>query len=289
MKCFYHKADLDGHCAGAIVKSFNPNAEMIGIDYPNRFPIETIKPNETVYLVDYSVPPETLIKLSKTNKIVWIDHHVSAISAWKEFYLSNEVNEKNITVSLDITKAACELVWEYFTQEETPLIVKLIGRHDVWDHSNEQTLPFHYGMKFKYDWNVNSPIWKEGLSLQNVDEIVTLGKLIKEISDKENEAYAKSYAYEANLNYVERTGNKLELKTVKAICLNVGHGSSLRFKSVFDPKKHDIMLCYVIAPGGVKCSIYTTKEDIDCSLIAKAFGGGGHKKAAGFQTKELPF
>jgi len=28
---------------------------------------------------------------------------------------------------------------------------------------------------------------------------------------------------------------------------------------------------------------------IDCGAIAKTFGGGGHKKAAGFQCGELPF
>ena len=30
-------------------------------------------------------------------------------------------------------------------------------------------------------------------------------------------------------------------------------------------------------------SLYTTK-DIDCSALAKKYGGGGHKKAAGFKA-----
>ena len=37
-------------------------------------------------------------------------------------------------------------------------------------------------------------------------------------------------------------------------------------------------------------SLYTTPETgIDVSLIAKAYGGGGHKQAAGFNAKKLPF
>jgi nanoRNase/pAp phosphatase (c-di-AMP/oligoRNAs hydrolase) len=36
-------------------------------------------------------------------------------------------------------------------------------------------------------------------------------------------------------------------------------------------------------------SLYSTKPEIDCGEIAKSFGGGGHKGAAGFQGKELPF
>lgn len=36
-------------------------------------------------------------------------------------------------------------------------------------------------------------------------------------------------------------------------------------------------------------SLYSTKLDIDCGAIGKGFGGGGHRGAAGFQCKELPF
>ena len=32
-------------------------------------------------------------------------------------------------------------------------------------------------------------------------------------------------------------------------------------------------------------SLYTNKDDVDCSYIAKALGGGGHQKAAGFTMK----
>lgn len=36
-------------------------------------------------------------------------------------------------------------------------------------------------------------------------------------------------------------------------------------------------------------SLYSTKEHINCEAIAKSFGGNGHKEAAEFQCKELPF
>jgi phosphoesterase RecJ-like protein len=37
----------------------------------------------------------------------------------------------------------------------------------------------------------------------------------------------------------------------------------------------------------IKGSLRTTRDDIDVSLLAKAFKGGGHKKAAGFNIKKL--
>lgn len=38
--------------------------------------------------------------------------------------------------------------------------------------------------------------------------------------------------------------------------------------------------------GGCKVSL-RSKEDMDVSLIAKSFGGGGHKKASGFEYDEF--
>lgn len=46
----------------------------------------------------------------------------------------------------------------------------------------------------------------------------------------------------------------------------------------------DIKACLIfreLADGKIKCSFRTTRHDVDVSLIAKHFGGGGHKKAAG--------
>lgn len=38
--------------------------------------------------------------------------------------------------------------------------------------------------------------------------------------------------------------------------------------------------------GGVKCSLRGRADDVDVSLIAKQFGGGGHKRAGGFFSNE---
>ena len=44
------------------------------------------------------------------------------------------------------------------------------------------------------------------------------------------------------------------------------------------------MFFYETAPGVFKCSL-RTNDDTDLNLIANCFGGGGHKKAAGFTTE----
>lgn len=46
-----------------------------------------------------------------------------------------------------------------------------------------------------------------------------------------------------------------------------------------------VMVLKSTKDGQVKGSLRTTRDDIDVSALAKQFGGGGHKKAAGFMIK----
>jgi phosphoesterase RecJ-like protein len=45
-----------------------------------------------------------------------------------------------------------------------------------------------------------------------------------------------------------------------------------------------VMLLVEEADGTIKGSLRTTHDDVDVSLIAQTWGGGGHKKASGFKT-----
>ncbi len=46
---------------------------------------------------------------------------------------------------------------------------------------------------------------------------------------------------------------------------------------------HKVAACYWDTPNGRVFSLRSTQDGPDVSLIAKSYGGGGHKNAAGFQ------
>lgn len=48
------------------------------------------------------------------------------------------------------------------------------------------------------------------------------------------------------------------------------------------PEAKAAILFYETADNGIRASLRTEKDEVDVSRIAKLFGGGGHKKAAGF-------
>lgn len=278
MKCFYHSSDLDGHCSGAIVKKFNPKCEMIGINYGQPFPWETINTNEDVYMVDFSLQPfSDMQRLNKICKLHWIDHHKTAIDeAFDVSFLASGGQ------SLELNKAGCELTWKYFSADELPHAVYLLGRYDIWDHSNPNILPFQYGMR------QNENTYPENIELWNnlfnsdilVYDIIKYGKLIIQYEDSQNKKFCKAYAFETEFN------------GMKCICVNKGFTNSQVFDSVYDPNIHYMMITFCRMKLPLEkwtVSLYSTRNDVDCGVIAKSFGGGGHKQAAGFQCKEIPF
>lgn len=283
MKCFYHKADMDGRCSGAIVKMKYPDCEMIGINYGDAFPWETISKDEKIFMVDFSLQPfSDMERLNSVCELVWIDHHKTSIE---------EAHNVDFHASggqmLDIQYAGCELTWKFLHPVDpfNPIIYKilpsfvyLLGRYDVWDHANTPgALEFQYGIRNKGLMLPDDPLWPELFDTELVQQIINDGSLLLEYEKKQNEAYAKSCAYD------------VELDGIRCIAINKGLANSLLFESVYDPNKHDAMLCYVRRNGKWTVSIYAAKDNIDASAICKARGGGGHKGAAGFQCETLPF
>ena len=58
----------------------------------------------------------------------------------------------------------------------------------------------------------------------------------------------------------------------------------------FNPEEHDAMLRYAFNGRCWNYGLYADTEkrpDVDCSIIARQYGGGGHRAAAGFTTDKL--
>ena len=183
--CFYHSADLDGVCSGAIVKHFVPDVELVGYDYGQPFPWDKVRPGidaendplwahlykpengyvlevfgdppkaaietlkfekRTVYVADVSLPPEDMRRLAEVSNLVWIDHHASQEGLWAE--LQNKQAQQGL---FRIGTAACELCWEFFNPlQDAPEAVRLLGSYDVWrkdDPEWEKILAFQYGCR----------------------------------------------------------------------------------------------------------------------------------------------
>ena len=282
MICIYHSKDLDGYCSGAIVKHKYPDAKLIGFDYGQKLPMDLIPENEPIIMIDVSLPMPEMEALAKHSgwKLTWIDHHISAINDYKAF--TNE-GEGFLLPVLENGISACEGGWKYlFPNTEMPRAVRLLGEYDTWRNQdkhywNNTVMPFQYGMRMECGSpeTFNAQLFNEDGRQNLTDDIIRDGKLILSYQNSQYERAAKA-------------SFEIEFEGLRAVCLNAGGGNSQMFASVFDENKHDIMIPFFFGGKRWTFSLYTTKDEIDCSVIAKSKGGGGHKKAAGFTMPELP-
>lgn len=278
--CVYHSADLDGICSGAIMRRRFPNALMVPYDYGQAFPHDLIEDGDEVFMADVSLPMDQMAQIAlKAGNFTWIDHHVSA---YNDYLL-----EYHGMLPLDLIdvvyvqgKAACELCWEYFSPAKSsleefipaniPAVVRLLADYDVWrnqdpDHWNLVVLPFQYW--FRSQVSSLSDFDPDCFSWESVNQEILAGKAIMDYVKKSDEKWALANSFRATV-----LGHE-------AVCLNSTRFSSQAFESV--NKDCDLMVCFAFTGNKWKFSFYTEKDDVDCSQIAKHFGGGGHRKAAG--------
>lgn len=276
MIIIYHSGDPDGKCSGAYLKYKFPQAKLLPYNYGENFPWGEVKGQE-VFLVDLSLSINELIHLSNISNLIWIDHHKSIINIAKK----NKFNPPGLR---KIGKAACELVWEFIESKPVLFPIYLIGRKDVSDNNaHSDVIPFDYGLK-TIDYNpLNTEGMKNWIKIFSndsffINEIIYKGKIICDYKIKESIILSEILSFETLLN------------GKRAIAMNQQPASFDLFSPVWNSQKYDIMIVFAMLPNkSWKISLYTDKENVDVSEIAKLYNGGGHKHAAGFICKELPF
>lgn len=294
MIIIHHSKDLDGWSSGAICKRAFPDATLIGWDYNDPIPDFEQFRDQEVIMIDITFPIAKIEELSDiAHHVTIIDHHISfkkeycnhfQIDTGTDSITFTDIRER-IKYIYEVTQAACEIGWKYlFPGTPIPEAITLLGRYDTWRQSeglwDDETLPFQYGMRVKcdspdsfdidlFDINENSELL--------VADIIEIGHNILD--------------YQKQMDKIQTEKNSFEtiIGEYRAIALNIYAFSSNTVMSLYDPKKHDIMVGFCFNGVSKKwlVSLRSIKEDVDCSIIAKFRGGGGHIHAAGFECEDI--
>jgi uncharacterized protein len=292
MLIIYHHKDLDGICSGAVLLKRFPEARLLGYDYGEDFvPKEAFEQGEKVIMADVSMPMEVMEAIAERSKnFTWIDHHVSAHKDFKAYFSDYRLHEDGGFSACELKlkyvyedkRAACELCWEWAFDEPMPEAVKLLGEYDSWRNQDEERwnnviLPFQYGMRLRGDTPKTLSVWLDSNAL--VSACTDSGHIILKYQ-KEQNAYAMKSSFDARLNLPDG-------QIVRCLVCNRCPPNSMSFESKWDESKYDIMVPIGFDGRRWGMSFYTTKDSVDCSLLAKIFGGGGHRKAAGCSTDDI--
>lgn len=284
--CYYHN-DADGKCAAAIVRQEYPGINLIPVGNSNISDPDFSKINKDdhVILVDLSIPLDAYNKLRDITKTVtWIDHHKSTID------IEPKIDKENLEYVFKSKEGgACLLTWNYYRSPiKSPYAVNLISNYDEWRYRyGDKVMLFHLGSSL-FDFNPESSLWELLLDTTSkskrdskmvIDNICTIGHTVLK--------YQESKVYELLFNcsfYVNMGGYRFLAINTDTSNIALRKLDLKKFKIEAD----GLILFYRQKVKWI-VSLYTDKGHIDVSTIAREHGGGGHKSAAGFATKKLPF
>lgn len=291
MLCIHHN-DLDGHCAGAIVKKYVEKTfphytklRFMEIDYAyddyEKKALDFVKqhPSTIMWIVDFHFSAEVMKEMIKYVAEIYVfDHHKSSAPKIVQY-------PKKVICHCDFESklAGCELVWEYlFRQSAVPLAVILIGDRDKWAWKHGQnTAQFTEGLHLYSNYPCDD-VWKDLLHdnahvyTDTILEIMHQGKICLQYRDCKFKVFREAWGYEAMLD-----GH---------LCYVINIMYQDAISEMFGEKidEYDICAATVYKNGLWKISFRSNKVDV--SKIAQKFGGGGHAGAAGCENlKELPF
>lgn len=263
----YHADCLDGFGAAmaAYLKHGSDGAEYIAAKYGQPAMDCT---DRDVHLLDFSYPYEDMVTICNTARSVMVlDHHKTAENDLRHLF-----NEGRITGKFDMDKSGARLAWEYYIGEPHGLIIYIEDR-DLWRFKWGQATKAICAALSTYpktfdDWlplfeggGTLGDLAKEGQSILRyqqvlVDEIVATARPAQLACMDQPVMYA-----ECPYSLASQVGNDLAKLSPSGVSLT-------------SVKRDD----------GISYSLRST-PDVDVSAIAKHFGGGGHKCAAGFRTQ----
>lgn len=302
----YHRADFDGIFCREIARKFlPPDTEFIGWDHGDAkipFPEEG-----RVYVLDLS--PECFegepdVLNEKWGRLIWIDHHKSSIAKWPSEFPGYRIDGV----------AASRLAWAWFKsmpehatpnfagrgidetlpskeqfidrQMEEPLAVRLAGEYDIWDKRDPDAELFQHGLRSQdlgSLWDLLLVVQRESAGQRDigtitVNALLDAGRALQYARTRENESV------------IQEIGFTFQWEGLTFLGCNASRYNSFLFTAGLKPE-HDGCFGFKWTGSEWSVSLYGVpgKPDIDLSVIAVKYGGGGHKQACGFRAKTLPF
>lgn len=302
----YHANCTDGFGAAfAAWLKLGDRAEYRPMNYTNdRALLEdavTSATNREVYILDFSFPRAEMDAIFENAKRVeWLDHHKTAFEMYgltnsHRAYALDVLNRTTSPhyVRLDNSKSGAMLAWEYFhPKTEVPMLIQHIDDRDRWQFKLDGSKEVHAALRSYEPWSFDQ--WwrlfydKPGLGTYKRADLIQEGKAILRAHHQNVQAGLKQARACRLLKAIPKPGGEhweaLFPVDASGIAANAPSFLASDLGHELANKSGTFGLVWSMAGDSqVHCSLRSNGE-YDVSAIAKAFGGGGHRNAAGFST-----
>jgi len=277
----YHDNCYDGFGAAyACWKKFGDQAKYIAVQYNKPFPVEYLDQGDEVYIVDFSYSYDQIHAIAQNCQKVYVfDHHKTAREE-----LENKTWPDSVQVIFDMEKSGALITWEQLHPSQNlttlekeldrwvlqqngvpiPKLIAHISDRDLWKFELDGSAKIHkalvsYPMDFK--------LW-DGFDVENLKiEGASLERMYNQLVEN----ICKS-SWRANLG----KHRNVPMVNTSIAWSEVGHALLKKYPDA------DFVASFTEFEKETMWSL-RSKENYDCSVVAKEFGGGGHKQASGFK------
>lgn len=277
--CIYHGGCDDGFgAAWAVRKALGSDVEFYAGVYQRDPPPHD---GRDVVLVDFSYKRPVLDTMAaRANSILILDHHKTAaedlvdigappsFGAWREAAWNGQLSQAvRMRALFDMERSGAALAWDYFVGGPRPLFIDYIQDRDLW----RKTLPggdeFTIALRsYPQDFET----W-DALAERGADDLIAEGHGIQRYYRMRVEEL-KRHAYPATLGgascWISNAPYFAASEVAGELCDNGANFGA----------------CYFEVEAGRFQYSLRSRGDFDVSAIARLYGGGGHKNAAGFSV-----
>ena len=286
--CIYHFPCDDGFAAAWVAKKKWPDITLAPTNYGQAFPDVDIS-GKNVLIADFSYKPDALLVLAKrAASVVVLDHHKTARADLEQFNITTSdglfrltdvetamgLAKDRVAAHFDMDRSGAMLTWNFcFPDEAAPVFIQFIEDRDLWRFRLKETRAFSlYLRSFPYDLDVWSNI-AHRLDFQ-ANAVIWEAEAIERFYD-------------------QKLAEMLPTATLKTVGKWSGVPVAHAPYAFASDLAHELLKAHPQAPfaavvvdayGGRTYSLRSEDSRQDVSEVAKTFGGGGHRNAAGFRV-----
>lgn len=267
VSCIYHANCLDGFAAAYAVWKKFPDARFTEANYGEPIPPERVLEGRDVYIVDFSYKQAEMRKIASVAASVTVyDHHKTA-----EEELQPLLEEGVVNGCFSKELSGCGLTWlNLHGAAQMPLWMPFIQDRDLWRFQLSGTREICLALS---SYPKSMHLWDGFNESDSMQELFMEGAAISRYIDQKVNEVIKTC-------YDEKTIHGMVVPFCNAphfLASEVGHVlcQDVPFAATW----------YWNGDGNMVVSLRSNEIGEDVGAIAKAYGGGGHKHAAGFVTE----
>jgi oligoribonuclease NrnB/cAMP/cGMP phosphodiesterase (DHH superfamily) len=280
--CIYHGNCADGFGAAWVVRqALGADVEFVPAVYGQPAPDVQGK---DVIIVDFSYPYDVLVELSRAaNSILILDHHKTAQEDLKRLFFAGRNyqefvvdcaaecacnNAPHIGALFDMERSGAGLAWDFFFPNRArPALINHIEDRDLWQFKLEGTRDV---MAAVFSHPQDFATW----DLLMADHINALRMDGHAIERKQQKDVA---------NLVTSNSRPMIIGGITVPAVNLPHTMASDAGHLLS-QGQPFAAIYWDTPDGRSFSLRSTDAGEDVSAIAKQYGGGGHRNAAGLKV-----